>query len=60
MGLKDKREQIHIYTAHFYSQEVLVFLEILEALAVPRRKLTTYVLNSMVQMDEQKDLPRFY
>ena len=39
-------EQICIYTALSYSQEVLVFLEILEALAVPRRKLTTNVLNS--------------
>lgn len=39
LGLKDKNKQIsYIYTAHSYSQAVLVFLETLEALAVPRKK----------------------
>lgn len=39
----------HNYIVHSYLQEVLVFLEILEALAVPRKKKKKeYVLNSMM------------
>lgn len=44
-------DQFHIYLACSYSQEVLEFLEIPEALVVPKRKLTMNVLNSMVPRD---------